>query len=407
MNHKVFNKIKDKKMRRYFANHKRNPLLSFVLVIVITISFVHLVSACTIFVLTDDHRVLFCNNEDWINPATRIWFVQGGTGHHGCVYVGYNDGWARGGMNTEGLACDWVGGFAENWQADAATCVRGNPTERMLECCATVEDAIAFFKKHKESDFIRAKIFVADKYGMSVIIGVRSGKLQLEKSKRSRGFGYAFQAFNECFAKNSEITVPNGASILHSCLQEGKYATKYSNIFDLKSGDIYLYQYHQHLESMRMNLFTELSKGSHFFDMVQIHRQFYKPLMPLLMNMKRFVIDDFPPIFDPNPKITNHIHAAIEDATLGKMHAEDYQAELWSSISQMQKGIEDDLKRFGNLQSVILVECKNEGNRYINLYRLEFDKIRTLMLFEVDNQGKIVSFKSEASERKPGADLGE
>jgi hypothetical protein len=33
------------------------------------------VPACTIFVLTDTNRALFCNNEDWSNPKTRIWFI--------------------------------------------------------------------------------------------------------------------------------------------------------------------------------------------------------------------------------------------------------------------------------------------------------------------------------------------
>ena len=37
------------------------------------------VHACTIFVLTDTNRALFCNNEDWSNPRTRIWFVPAGT----------------------------------------------------------------------------------------------------------------------------------------------------------------------------------------------------------------------------------------------------------------------------------------------------------------------------------------
>jgi hypothetical protein len=101
--------------------------------------------ACTIFILTDTNRVLFCNNEDWSNPNTRIWFVPAGVGYYGCVYVGYDDGWARGGLNTEGLACDWVGGFTEEWKAGPRErCVRGNPTERLLESCASVSDAIAF-----------------------------------------------------------------------------------------------------------------------------------------------------------------------------------------------------------------------------------------------------------------------
>jgi hypothetical protein len=36
--------------------------------------------ACTIFVLTDTNRVLFCNNEDATSPMTRIWFVPAGEG---------------------------------------------------------------------------------------------------------------------------------------------------------------------------------------------------------------------------------------------------------------------------------------------------------------------------------------
>jgi hypothetical protein len=394
-------------MKRIIYTGQRVNFVRLVFIVILAITFAFPIYACTIFVLTNGQRVLFGNNEDWINPKTRIWFVLAGDGYYGCVYVGYDDGWARGGMNTEGLACDWVGGFNENWQADAATCVRGDPTERMLESCATVEDAIAFFQKHKESDFMRAKIFVADKNGMSAIIGVRDGKLWFERSERSRGFGYAFQIFGECLAKDSEITITNSASILQACLQKGKYATKYSNIFDLKSGDIYLYQFHQHVDSIRMNLVVELAKGGHYFDMVQIHRQFSMPVMPLLMNMNRLVIDDFPPISDPEPKVTNHIRAVMEDAISGKMRAEDYHAELWSLISPLQKDIQNDLKRFGNFQSITFVECKTEKGSRTNRYRIEFDNIRALMRFELDDQDKIISFKSEATERKPGADLGE
>jgi hypothetical protein len=49
------------------------------------------VQACTIFVLTDTTRALFCNNEDWSNPKTRIWFMPAGDGYYGGVYVGFDD----------------------------------------------------------------------------------------------------------------------------------------------------------------------------------------------------------------------------------------------------------------------------------------------------------------------------
>jgi len=154
-------------MQRDLGIHGPPLLATLAIVATLTFSFVHNSSACTVFVLTDGHRVLFCNNEDWTNPATRIWFVPGGTGYQGCVYVGFDDGWARGGMNSEGLACDWVGGFLEEWHVDSATSVRGNPTERLLESCATVDEAIQFFQNHSEPDFRRARIFVADRSGAS------------------------------------------------------------------------------------------------------------------------------------------------------------------------------------------------------------------------------------------------
>jgi hypothetical protein len=394
-------------LKRSIHFFKKTSLAKSGLVIILSAFMAVSASACTIFILTDGRHALFCNNEDWMNPATRIWFVPAGTGYYGCAYVGYNDGWARGGMNTEGLACDWVGGFMEDWQGDAATCVRGNPTERLLESCATVEEAIIFFRMHQEPDFSHTKILVADRYGRSVVVGARDGKLQIDQSERCRGFGFAAQTFRGCFAKDSEATAENGAAILRACLQEGKYATKYSNVFDLKSGDICLYQFHQGVERMQMNLAVELAKGGHCFNMVEIHRQFPGPVMHLPMNMRRLVVDEFPAISDPEPKITNHIRAMMEDAISGRMRAEDYEAGFWSSLSPMQKDIQEDLKRFGRFQAIAPVEFKTEGNRRVNLYLIEFEKIRSLTRFELDDQDKVVSFKSEAAERKPGADLGE
>src|SRR5215216_5839597 len=94
--------------------------------------------ACTIFVLSDTNRALFCNNEDWSDPKTRIWFIPAGEGYHGAVYVGFENGFAQGGVNTEGLAFDWVAGYSEKWQLDPKLPeVRYNSGQRMLESCAT------------------------------------------------------------------------------------------------------------------------------------------------------------------------------------------------------------------------------------------------------------------------------
>ena len=97
-------------MKRYSAHfqHTASTRLGLVLALVGLISAP--LRACTILVLTDTNRVLFCNNEDWSNPRARIWFVPAGAKHYGCVYVGFDDGFAQGGLNTQGLASDWVAG---------------------------------------------------------------------------------------------------------------------------------------------------------------------------------------------------------------------------------------------------------------------------------------------------------
>ena len=197
--------------------------------------------ACTIFVIRDAQHVLFCNNEDWSNPRTKIWFVPG-EGRHGCAYVGFNDGWAQGGLNTEGLAFDWVAGYKEKWEPDPKLQpVKGNPAQRMLETCASVQEAIAFFQTHREPSFSYAKILIGDRTGESVVIGAKDGQLNIDRRNESRALGYRGQLAQDMLLQNPQPTLDNAAKVLRAAVQEGQYATKYSNVFDLKSGDIYIY----------------------------------------------------------------------------------------------------------------------------------------------------------------------
>jgi penicillin V acylase-like amidase (Ntn superfamily) len=170
------------------------------------------ISACTIFVVTDGQHVLFCNNEDWSNPKTKIWFVPG-TKQYGCACVGFNNGWGQGGLNTEGLAFDWVAGYKEKWEPDLKLArVKGNPAERMLESCATLQEAIAFFQTHWEPSFSYAKILIASRTGESVIIGARDGRLSIETKKESRALGYRGQLAQDMLLQNPGV----GRQWLHS-----------------------------------------------------------------------------------------------------------------------------------------------------------------------------------------------
>jgi hypothetical protein len=339
-----------------------------------------------------------------LNFNTRIWFVPAGDGHYGCAYVGFDDGRAQGGLNTKGLAFDWVAGYMEKWNPDRGMKgVRGNPSERMLETSATVEDAIAFFQTHREPEFSRARVLVADSTGASAIIGAKDGKLHVERANQSRGFGYCDPKLQKMLTKPPEPTVANGAAILRACLQKGETATKYSNVFDLKSHDIFLFQYAERDDSVKLNLNAELAKGAHYYDIPQIRQQLTQAPVPLLNNMKRLFLDEFKPISDQEPKVTEHFRTIIQDAMNGIMHPDDYTPELWKRLSPAQKDIQADLKREGDLVSLTLVDRTTEGSKRTYRYIMEFKNARALERFVLGEDNRIAMIQSDGSERKPDA----
>jgi hypothetical protein len=361
------------------------------------------VLACSIFVLTDTNQVLFCNNEDWSNPKSRIWFVPAGDGYLGCAYVGFDDGRAQGGMNTEGLAFDWVAGYMEKWEPDAdMKSVQGIPSERMLETCATAEEAIAFFRKHQEFGFATAKILVADRTGSSVIIGARDGRLQIERSNQGRGFGYGGRILDGLLAKRPEPAVANGVNILKACLypKDGQYATKYSNIYDLKTGDIYLFRLWEQSEAVKLNLDAELKKGAHYYDIPQSGQQLRQAPMLLLNSMKRSSFAKLRPMPDREPEVTKRLRAIFQEALGGTLRPDDYTADLWRELSPKQLEFLTDMKRLGALASMALVARWDEDDRRNYRYRSEFENATVIQHFILDAQNRVALIQSDSIETK-------
>ena len=366
------------------------------------------VHACTIFVLTDTNRALFCNNEDWSDPKTRIWFLPAGEGYYGAAYVGFDNGFAQGGLNTEGLAYDWVAGYKELWEPDPhLPHARGNSSQRMLETCATIADAIAFCEGHREPGFSSAKILVADRTGASVIIGAKDGKLQVEKEHQCRGFGYGGMTLKTLLAMYPEATVTNGFSILRNCRQKGQFATKYSNIYDLKSGDIYLYPLPERDDEVKLNLAAELKKGAHYFDTPQIQEQLPQAPRSLPTNMKRFPMDEFKPIPDKEPEITAHVRAMIQDTLNGTARPDDYSTEMWKQVLPVLKAMQAEAKWLGVLVSLTLLDRSEADGQRSYRYRLEFQNVAVLEHLVFDGQNKCLSGGPEALEWKSSANAAE
>ncbi len=247
--------------------------------------------ACTVFTITDGERILFCDNEDFSNPRTRVWFVPGSGETHGCVYLGFDDGWGQNGLNDKGLAYGWVAGFKERWQRQPEMkTIDGKPCHRMLESCATVEDAVAYFERHWEESFSYGRLLVADRTGKSVILRAKDGKLHAPIVTRSQGMGHRFRMRGDeatpMLAQLSQPTLADAARLLEFTRQEGVHATKYSVVFDLKTRDIWLYRFPDQPEPIHFNLRRELDKGPHYFDIPELAEQRNQELRPLTDGMK-------------------------------------------------------------------------------------------------------------------------
>jgi len=359
--------------------------------------------ACTIFVLTDTNHALFCNNEDWLDLKTRIWFEPAGDGYFGAAYVGF-DG-VMGGVNTEGLAFDWVGGLPQKWQPKPGLqTLRENPSRRMLETCATVKEAIAFYRTHYEPTFRQSTVMVADRTGASATIGASDGELQVEPDNHCRGFGFGEQILDAKLAPNSDATVTNGFKILRDCRQSGTYATRYSNIYDLKSGDIFLHPFPDRDDEVKLNLAIELRKGAHYYDMTALKEQLVQPPQPLLLAMKRLPFADFKPIPDREPEVTAHVRTIVRNMVEGASRAEDYTVEGWKALSQKQQKIQEDMKRLGELTSLTLLDRREEKKGWIEYrYRLDFANEALLQRFVFDQQNKLAGTAAEGMEWQPGA----
>lgn len=357
--------------------------------------------ACTIFMLTDANRTLFFNNEDYSNPSTRIWFLPGNKEYYGVAYVGFDNDWAQGGVNTAGLAFDWVAGFQEQYVPESKLIkARYNPSERMLESCSTVSEAIAFYKKYQEPSFSYARIMIADKSGASVIIGARNGQLFFDTSTQSRGFGYGEKVLNELLAEAPQPTMKMGLPILQACYQEGQYATKYSSVYNLRSGEIFLALPGSQGSEIKINLTAELAKGEHYYNMIEIKKQLSQKPIPLSQGMKRFIWDGYLPITNPDSALNHRFRTFVENSATGSLKSEEFTLELWNQLSPILKEIQEETKKLGKIESFIMLEQKEIFDQRSYLYLIEFENFIVLQRFVLDEENRLTLVKSEAGKPK-------
>ncbi|UCC32600.1 MAG: tetratricopeptide repeat protein [Phycisphaerales bacterium] len=245
--------------------------------------------SCTVFSASDGTTVLAGNNEDYYNISTRIWFLPRENGKFGRVYFGFDDFVRQGGMNDQGLFFDTVSApklqmpqYKYNYDYP------GDFLTMAMEKCATVREVttllrdIGPFLNATDPPSTTGAFMFADKSGQSVIIEgdvhiMKEGRFQVMTNfyqSRPELGGYPCRRYDiakEMLQANQAVTVDLFRRVLAATHQEHEVGasnpTVYSNIYDLKKGDIHIYHYHNFTNVVVLNLAEELRKGRHQYDL--------------------------------------------------------------------------------------------------------------------------------------------
>ena len=246
--------------------------------------------ACSVFSASNGEKVFGATNKDWNNINTRILFIPSSDGKYGRVYIGYQipEGFQNvGGMNDQGL---WYDGASLPERSDVRNyfdkpTVKGELCEKALEECANIEEVIEMYENYYSPHWQGHSMW-ADKYGNSVVIEfgekdvvfvLKQGGFQvmtnfyLSDPTNPRWFNcYRYKTITHLLTDNNELSVELFTSALDAAHTEGITPTVFSNIYDLKNGEIYFYSFHNYNEYVKLNLSDELMKGDQYLKMPEL-----------------------------------------------------------------------------------------------------------------------------------------
>jgi len=249
-------------------------------IFLIAISFAR-VYPCSVLFYADKNVCLAGNNEDNFLPYTQIQFLPAEKGKYGRVFWGYypiycpEEASKQGGMNEKGLFYDGL-----SLPPVPVKTTSGKPTyvgdlmEKILEECATVEEAINILNKHNLINLTTGQMFIADKSGDAAIIErdtiirkndnwLAATNFRLSEIKNGQYPCDRYNTMRNMLDTMYSANVADISNILNQVSIKGQGPTIYSNVCDLKNNVIYLYHFHNFEKSIKLDLNKELEKGKH------------------------------------------------------------------------------------------------------------------------------------------------
>ena len=242
--------------------------------------------SCTTFFAKIGNTSLFGNNEDYNNPKTLIWVVPSSGSNYGGVYFGYNLGRPQGGINEKGLAFDGLAipPYSMNDHPELPDVSKYSTKlwKTIMAKSANINEAIDIAMQYNWANPTPHQVLFADREGNAAVIGPGvDGEISVTRKPAGDGFLVStnfnladpeitescsrYETATEKLSKiqkEDDLTVKEFQKILDSVHMEGdSNNTLYSNIFDLNTGRIYLYYWHQFNEPVILNVDDELANA--------------------------------------------------------------------------------------------------------------------------------------------------
>ena len=236
-------------------------------------------NSCTIFYVTDGNIIYAGNNEDWKDNYTKMWFYPSEDNKYGWIKFGFGSGFPQGGMNEQGLFWDGTSNSYLAMPISEANKEKypGPLMQKIIEECATIQEVREIFEEYYCEDQYRAQYLVGDSAYNSIIvegdniISMQGNYLLLTNFYHSNpdlgGYPcWRYDTADEMISNNNNLTSYFIGSVLEATHQDGNYPTQYSNIYDLRNCQIYLFHFHNYEEFIKIDLKEELNKGYRSFD---------------------------------------------------------------------------------------------------------------------------------------------
>ncbi len=245
--------------------------------------------SCSMYKITMGGKTIVGCNEDAWRLTPHIWFENGkgaiiyGAAFTGSRFDGANGYAPQSGMNECGLSFSRL---ASHTPGNDPAIPKNrkeitNPTQYLkdiLHTCQNVEEVKSYINQFDHSSFNEDVFIYIDRTGKYLVVEPYSMTIGHEPTYVLSNFCPSVTDESDAlkldryrngveFLKNKSDTTlafcTTLSDTMHVCRNKIGDGTLLTSIWDLSSGDIHLYFYHQYKNVLRFNLQEELAKGDH------------------------------------------------------------------------------------------------------------------------------------------------